>query len=502
MLATILSRFLGYIWKALLSAFFFGTLSDAFLRANTPPNMLYNILTGVLLSALFIPFFTRYLVREEREELWRLTSSLFIVLFIILTALSLLGIVFAPYLTDWLNPTSDASTRALTTQLSQIMFPGLIFLGWAGLTTALLNAQHNFTIPALSVVAFNITLILFILFARPLGVQAAAWGWLVAALVQFVTQVPSLVSHGFRPLIRSLWHPDLKKMAILALPLLVSTAIDQLSPLFEARLTSALIEGSFTALRNAGVLVQLPLGIFAMSISTAIYPTLTGQISQGQWKESKESIRWSIGASSLFILPSAVGLIALSTPIIRVLFQYGEFTALGTSLAALALSLYAPGLFANAVLMVLLRAFYAMQDTLTPVLITLGGLGLQIMLYFVLVGPMGVGGLALAATIAAGFNLILMVIFLRRKIGPLGLTALVPSMGKMLLASVLMGISCYFIDRLLLLFLNPLSLTGRLLETMLSIVCGLIVYTALLYLLKVKELFPLLERAKRRLGIR
>ncbi|MGB9834531.1 MAG: murein biosynthesis integral membrane protein MurJ [bacterium] len=498
MLATILSRFLGYVWKALLSAFFFGSTSDTFFRANTLPNMLYNILVGVLLSALFIPFFTRYLVKEEKEELWRLFSSLFILLFLVLLILSGLGILFAPQLSLWLNPTSNPGTIDLTAKLTQIMFPALLFLGWAGLLTALLNAFQNFTVPALSVVAFNVVLIVLItILAKPFNIFSAAIGWTCAAMAQFLFQVPSLLKQGFRLSLSRLWHPDLKKIAILALPLLISAAIDQLSPFFEARLTSFLEAGSFTALRNAGVLVQLPLGIFAMSITTAIYPTLTEQLATGEMNEAKESIRWSIGASSLFILPSAVGLIALSVPIIRVLYQYGEFTPIGTSLSAYALRLYAPGLFANATLMVLLRAFYAMQDTFTPVLITFGGLALQIALYFALIGPLKVGGLALAATLAAYFNLTLMTLFLRRKIGPLRLETLIPSLSKMLVSATIMGLACYFLDRLMVNFLSPDRVLFRVAEAVIVIGFGLALYLLLLYLLKVKEVIPVFQRIKR-----
>lgn len=498
MLATILSRFLGYVWKALLSAFFYGSASDAFLRANTLPNMLYNILVGVFLSALFIPFFTRYLVKEEKEELWRLFSSLFVVIFLILLILSGLGILFSPSLSLWLNPSSDPETINLTTKLTQIMFPALIFLGWAGLLTSLLNAFQNFTIPAFSVVVFNVILILLIsILAKPFNIFSAAVGWTFASLAQFLFQVPPLLKTGFRFSLKRLWHQDLKKIAILAAPLLVSASIDQLSPFFEARLTSYLEAGSFTALRNAGVLVQLPLGIFAMSITTAIYPTLTSQLARGEMEEAKESIRWSIGASSLFILPSLAGLIALSVPIIRALYQYGEFTATGTSLSSFALTLYAPGLFANATLMVLLRAFYAMQDTLTPVLVTFCGLALQIALYFVLIGPLKVGGLALASTIASYFNLTLMTLLLRKKIGPLGLKALIPSLSKMLVSSLTMGLVCYFLDSLMVNFLNPQRILLRIVETLIVIGFGLIFYLLLLYLFKVKEVVPVFSRIKK-----
>jgi putative peptidoglycan lipid II flippase len=503
MLATVFSRFLGYIWKALLSAFFFGAPSDAFLRANTLPNMFYNILIGALLSALFIPFFTRYIVRGDREELWRLASSLFIVLLVGLSLISLLGVIFAPTLTQWLDPSTDVQTQELTTRLSQIMFPALIFLAWAGLLTALLNSFQNFTLPALAVVSFNAILILFIwLFGRSMGIQAAAWGWAIAGFAQFASQLPGLFPIRFKMYWRSLWHPELKKMAFLALPLLIATAIDQLSPFFEARLTSYLAHGSFTALRNAGVLVQLPLGIFAMSVTTAVYPTLTGQLSSSQHKEAKESILWAIRAISLFILPSAAGLIALSIPITRVLYQYGEFTAFGTSLSAFALSLYAPGLLANATLMVLFRAFYAMQDTLTPVLITFGGLALQIALYFLLIGPLGIGGLALAATVAAFCNMALMILFLRRKIGPLGLRSIFPSLGKMIAAAAVMGGICYLLDRLAVRFLDPNFVVARIAETGILILIGLLIYGLLLYLIRVKEIFPILEKARNLLSFR
>ncbi|MEI6309825.1 MAG: murein biosynthesis integral membrane protein MurJ [bacterium] len=500
MLATVLSRFLGYVWKALLSAFYFGSASDAFLRANTLPNMLYNILIGVLLSALFIPFFTRYLVKGERDQLWRLASALFNILFLILLVISFLGVVFAPTLTSWLNPNSSPEDQILTTQLSQIMFPALVFLGWAGLLTALLNSFQRFTLPALAVVAFNSALILFIYLFRDLGIQAAALGWSIAAGAQFLAQMPGLWGVRFRYDWRIFSHPDLKRMAILALPLLLSATIDQLSPFFEARLTSYLVEGSFTALRNAGVIVQLPLGIFAMSVTTAIYPTLTGQISQKSFTLAKESIRWAITATALFIIPSTIALITLATPITRVLFQYGEVTTAGTGLASIALALYAPGLFANSTLMILFRAFYAMQDTLTPVLVTMAGLALQIGLYFLLIGPLGLGGLALASSLSAFFNLILMTWFLRRKVGPIGIHAIGRSLGKMVAAAAIMGIVCWLLDGLLLRVLDVQRVTGRLLEVGALIITGAFLYGLLLYLFKVKEIVPFLERAKLRLA--
>ena len=452
---TMLSRILGY-FRDNLQATILGAanLSDAFIIAYRIPNLLRRLVGEGALTSAFVPTFSRYLKDRDPEKLWRFANRMFYTLLLILTVITLLGIVFSPQLVKVLAYGFRVSPDKweLTVSLNRLMFPYIFCISLAALASGVLNSFGSFALPAFTPVLLNLSIIFSaLLFSRrfPNPAYAFAWGVLIGGLLQFLVQVPSLVRRGmtFRPEV-SLSDPGVRQVGRLMLPRIFGAGITQINLIVDSQFASLLAAGSVSHLYYAGRVTELTLGIFAISLSTVILPTLSRLAAEGKGEEVRQTLRTALQLIFFICVPAAVGLIALRVPITSILFERGRFDAAATHFTATALAYYAVGLLPFAAVNVLAAAFYAHQDTGTPVKVAFVTFFVHLGLAFWLRGPLQSGGIALSTSISAVLDMVLLFHLFSRRWGPLWGRALGRSLLTTCVASTVLGLSAYAFGRL------------------------------------------------------
>lgn len=454
-LATLLSRVFGFIRDMVVAGFFgAGPATDAFFVAFRIPNLLRRLFAEGSLTIAFIPVFTGYLKRSKKEAV-EFASIAFTLLSIILALVSVAGIVLSPWIVKIMAPGfADApDTYALTVFLTRLMFPYIFFISLVALCMGILNSFRHFAAPALAPVILNICIIAaaFLLkdcFRDP--ILSLAVGVMAGGVLQLAMQFPFLLKVGAR--LRPNFHfnhPGIKRIGILMLPAVFGAAVYQASIFISTILASLLPEGSVSYLYYADRVVQLPLGVFAIAVGTASLPSFSEQVAGGDYTELKRTIAFSLRLILFVTIPAMVALIVLRVPIMSVLFQRGKFDAASTVLTAQALLYYAVGLWAFSCIRVIVSAFYALQDTRTPVKIAVVALLINVIISIALMFPMKHAGLALATSIASAVNVVILAVILKRKVGVFLEKRFWTSVFKTMLASGVMGLSILVVNHTL-----------------------------------------------------
>lgn len=374
-LGNVASRVLGLVREMLLTALFGpGAAVDAFNLAIIVPRGLYDLLIGGHVNSALVPVLSAYAVRENRRDLWDLVNRLLGVVVVTLAGLVLLLEVFAPQVIGLIADREAApEVISLATDLLRVTAPALLFLSLFAVLSGLLYGLRRFTWPAFASTVFNGTIVLVtLLLYRPFGITAVALGWLIGALVQMLLQAPGLRDARLRIVVRgALSHPGLRRIAVLYVPVMGTLALDVLvNRPFSYNLASRTGEGSISYMSWATTLIQFPQGLVAIAISAAILPTLSRQAAaHSALRPFKVTLGQGLRLALVLIIPAAVGLFVLAEPTVALLFERGKFNATDTALTALALRLYLLGLPFAAVDLLLVYAFYARQNTLTPALV-------------------------------------------------------------------------------------------------------------------------------------
>ncbi len=444
MLAYILSRVLGLV-RELVISYQFGTSRDldAYQAAFRIPDLIFQIVAAGAMGAAFIPVFSAYLTRNDEDSAWRMTSTVLNVTFIVMTGAAVLAAVFANQLVPLIAPGFDAEARVLTVTLMRIMLIQAVIAGISGLVTATLHSYQDFLLTSLAPVVYNLSIILAGLFLAPragFGVHGLAIGVAVGGAMHLLIQIPALLQH--RPRYRltiDLHNEGARKVGALMLPRIAGLGALQVNFLANTILASRLAEGSIAALNYAYQLLMLPWGIFANAISTAVFPSLSQEAALDRRDEIQRLLSHALRVILYLTIPAGVGLFVLREPLIRLLFQRGEFTAESTAMTARALMFYAPGLFAIAATEIVTRGFYALSDTRTPVGVGLATVALNIVLSLAFSGVMGHGGLALAYSLANSLEAIVLLIIIRGRLGGLDGGRVLTSVLRVVVASVIMG---------------------------------------------------------------
>lgn len=462
-LGNITSRVLGLAREIVLTNLFGATgASDAFRVAVIVPKALYDLLIGGHVNSAIIPVLSEVIAIKGRDELWRLVSVL-LTLSTALMALLVLGLeIFAPQVIHVVGGGYDDTNLALMTHLLRLTAPALIFLSLFAVLSGTLYALRVFNWPAFAGVVFNASIVIVALvFAPPLQVQAVftspgvvswrsarpaegviifALGWLAGALAQFILQFPGL--RGARLSIR--WrHPAIRRIIALYTPVMFSLILDTLViRTFSYNLASQTGEGSISYMDLSTTLIQFPQGLIATAISIAILPTLSRQaalISDGT--TFRDTLGLGLRLAVTLILPAAVGLFVLAAPIVQLLFEHGAFTTTDTAMTVLALRLYLFGLPFAALDLLLVYAFYARQDTLTPALIGLLSLTIYMIVAIFLFPRYGLFSLMIADSVKHIVHALASAFLLTRKVGGLGDQRLAMTTGKAVLAAGAMGLA-------------------------------------------------------------
>jgi len=424
-LATGISRVFG-LFRDVTIADRFGASGayDAFLVAFFLPHFLRQLLAEGALSTAFIPVFTESLVADKEAN--RFASNVLSILIILFPIIVALGILLAPYYLPFLASGFSEEKLALSIHLARILFPFIALMGFAAVFMGILNAHHRFFAASLAPVLFNLGMISGALFLSSSFSLEPIYGLAVGALLggggQLLFQIPALRSVGFHfhftltPL-----HPGIRQMGRLMIPALLGLAVTQINLLVDNKIASHLGDGGISSLQYAMRLFQLPLGVFAVSIASALLPRFSAALARGEHDLFSVHLKDGISSSTFILLPAMVGLYAIGPDVIRLLFEHGSFSPPDTLRTAHALSYYLVGVLPYGLMYIFTRAFYAIGRTTLPLLASCCAVAANIAFDLLLVGPMREGGLALATSIAGSVNVAILFLFLWRTIHPDGI---------------------------------------------------------------------------------
>ena len=447
MLFYVLSRVLGLLREVIVGARF-GTSAeyDAYLAAFRIPDLLFQLVAGGALASAFIPTFSTYWVKDEQRAAWLLFSrvlNLITLLLVVLAALA--ALVAEPLVRQVLAPGFSPAQDALTASLMRWMLISTVIFGASGLIMGALNATQHFAAPAAAPVVYNLAIIGGALFLAPtMGAYGLAVGVVVGALGHLLVQLPALIRQGVQyRLTFSFVDPGVREVGRLMGPRVLGLLFVQLQFVINTILASQLLPGSLSALNYAWLIMLLPQGVIAQSLATTVFPTLSAQVAAGQMEAFRRTFNQTLRVVLFLSIPAALLLFPLREAIVGVLFQRGEFDAQSTGLVAFALQFFLIGLIAHSALEIVVRAFYAVHDTMTPVTVGMLAMSLNIGLSLLLVGPLSFGGLALANSLATTLELVVLVWFLKRRIGSLGGAAIGSSLARSFLAGGVMLVTVW-----------------------------------------------------------
>ncbi|MBK5275060.1 MAG: murein biosynthesis integral membrane protein MurJ [Desulfuromonadales bacterium] len=504
--ATMLSRIMGMLRDMIVSRLFgAGLATDAFFAAFQIPNMLRRFFAEGALTSAFVPTFSATLNQRGEEDARELVNVCFTLLTVVMAAVTLAGIIFSPWIVGVMFPGFKAvpGKFELTVLLNRIMFPYIFFISLVALCMGILNTLRHFFTPAISTVFLNISMILGALLLRgffDVPITALAIGVLIGGCVQLVLQLPVLWRKGFPfSLNFNFNNPEVRRIALLMLPATFGVGVYYLNITVSAILASLLPQGSVSYLYYAQRLFEFPQGIFTVSVAQAVLPSMSKQAAEGDMAGMKESLAFGLRLTLFITIPAMAGLLACSTPIFSLIFMGGAFDYAKAVNSAQALFYYSLGLSFVAMTRVLAPAFYALKDTRTPVWTALIAFILNVVFSLILMKPLLHGGLALATTLSALANMLLLLWLLRRKIGPFGGRGITRSGTKALIASLPMGAAVYYICQW-----ADWSLSGHKATKMFvlggAVAAGIMVYAALSRLLRSEEALEMSSIIRRKLG--
>jgi putative peptidoglycan lipid II flippase len=504
--ATMLSRVMGMLRDMVVSRLFgAGLATDAFFAAFQIPNMLRRFFAEGALTSAFVPTFSAALSQRGEGYARDLANVCFTLLTIVMAAIALAGIVFSPWIVGVMFPGFMAvpGKFELTVLLNRLMFPYIFFISLVALCMGILNTLRHFFTPAISTVFLNVSMILGALLLRgffQVPITALAMGVLIGGIIQLIMQLPVLWKKGFplRPNF-DFSNPEVRRIALLMLPATFGVGVYYLNITVSAILASLLPQGSVSYLYYAQRLFEFPQGIFTVSVAQAVLPSMSRQAAGGDMAGMKESLAFGLRLTLFITIPAMAGLLVCSTPIFSLLFMGGEFDYAKAVNSAQALFYYSLGLSFVAMTRVLAPAFYALKDTRTPVWTAFIAFLLNVVFSLVLMKPLLHGGLALATTLSALANMLLLLWLLRRKIGPFGGRQIVSCGAKALAASIPMAVVVFYACRWV-----DWSHSGHKFTKLFvlggAIGCGVLVYAAVARLLRSEEALEMIAIIRKKLA--
>ncbi|WP_376795151.1 murein biosynthesis integral membrane protein MurJ [Thermogemmatispora sp.] len=545
--AFVASRVLGLLRSSMFAAVF-GTdpTSGAFYQAFLLPDTIFNIVAGGALSSAFIPVFTRYMVSDRDEKTaWHVANTALTLATTIMLIIALIGFIFANQIVPLYNPNVSPGELSLIITLTRIMLFQAVILGSGVIVSAVLNAQQHFTLYALGTVLYNVGLIVGLLpgmFLALIGhrnsmvaVYCASAGVVLGALLQVGIQIPGLPRVGmrFRPSFD--WrHPGVQQIGRQMIPRIINAAMLSTTTFVDRALILLLgtlvvtgslgqqtLLGFITAYYYGFSLMLLPLGIFGMAISTAAFPTIAEYVARGRLERARSIVMETLRGILFLSIPSSLGLIILALPIIQTLYQHGAFGLESAEITAIPLSMFAIGLAGQAAVEILTRSFYALRDSTTPVIVSVGQFIFKIALGLLLINAFarlwgaawGMGALALSTSVAGLLEATVLLCLIHQRIGGLITRELGVFLSRVLIATGAMGLSVFLVRLLLDFLLNttdptrPMITHGGILQVLVALVklliemaVGVVVYLRAARLLRIEGQIELLGPVRRLLA--
>ncbi len=522
-LCTLLSRVLGLVRDIICASVFGTSLAwDAFVVAFKIPNLFRRLFGEGALSAAFIPVFTEYLETKSRKEAWELVNVTGTLLFIILGSLVVLAeISFSIIPTVF----SLNSKWGLVLNLLTITFPYVLFICMVALAMAVLNSLKHFLIPALAPVALNICWIMGVLFLTPVcgntldsKIFGLAIAILIGGVIQLSMQLPVLKKEGitFKP---SLYfsHPGLKRIMALMLPIIFGLAVVQINVLMDSFIAIAFAKppggaetfsiagiaipypletGAASVLYYGDRLIQFPLGVFGIAVATAVFPFFSTYAARKDWTNFTDTLNQAIRVVLFIGIPASTGLILLRKPLVELFYERNAFTAESTYRTTVVIFYYAIGVWAYCASHVIIRAFYSIQDTKTPVKVGAGMVGLNLVLNLTLIWFLREGGLALATAVSATIQILVLFVLLHKKLNITGHKYIFTSAIKTLVATFFMYITCWIMLKIMPIGNGELMIKS--IRLLIPLTTALVAFFTVSFLLKSEELKYLYTSLRRK----
>ncbi len=489
MLITLLGKVLGLVRDMLLGHNFgVGMASSAFLTASRIPRNFFDVIFASAISASFIPVFNEYLEKKGREEAFRLSNAFITVTALATALMSVLGVFFSGGLTALLADGFDAPTAALCSALLRILFPTVFFTGIAFSLVGILQSLGEFNLPAaLSVISNAVIIVYYVFFCERFGVEGLAAAFLLGWALQAFIQLPALYRRGYRyaPALR---HEGLPKVFTLMLPVMASTWVQPINLTVATRYASHLNGGTATAaLEYANTLDSIVAGVFVLSIANVIFPELSRLSARKEDAAFDESLNAALRGMLFFLVPMSVGLAAMAKPIVRLLYEWKEWTVQSTEMTASALTFLALGMLGYGIQMILSRAYYAAQQGKMPLIAGVVSVGLNVALCALLSPTMGIQGLAIASAVSAVAPAAVLLIALRREHKAIFDKRSALDFGKLLFSALAM-LLFVLAARCVCAYLPGDGVAVRLVTVVLPTFAGVIVYFAAAFLLRAAAL--------------
>jgi len=507
-IAVMCSRVLGLVREQVMAALFgAGTDYDSFVVAFRIPNLLRDLFGEGALSAAFVAVFSDYDTNKGAESTWQLANNVIASISVLVSSITLLGILFAEPLVQLIAPDFGLipGKVELTTKLTMIMFPFLIFVSMSAVIMGILNSKGRFFVPSIASSFFNMgsivggVILAFILprFGQP-AIVGMAIGTLIGGFLQMAGQCPSLLKTGFRfrPLV-DFRDPGLRRVLTLMVPAIIGLGATQINIFVNTNFASSCAEGSVSWLNYAFRLVQFPIGVFGVAVSIATMPVISRYAAMKDFKGIRETYVSALTMGFCLTIPATAGLFLLSETIIRVIFEHGQFTAFDTARTAEALNFYVLGLFAYASVKITVPVFYALDDTKFPVIGSFLAVAANIIMILLTIDGMQHKAIAFSTSCAMFGNFIFLSIVLYRKLSGYSLSYLARGGGKVVFASLVMVGWLLLIQRLS--GGSDLGLASEMALLAFLVLSGAGVYAGVLYASGLPELTILLDKVVLRL---
>lgn len=510
--SSLISRFLGIFRDRILAGQFgAGDTLDVYYAAFRIPDFIFNLIVLGAISAGFIPILTvlikssknkaKNLISEEKnEEAWSFASNLLNILGLFLIIVSTLGIIFAPQLMKLVAPGFDLEKQIVTANLTRIMFLSPLFLGVSSVLGGILQTFKRFFVYSLSPILYNIGIIIGALYLVSIwGVYGLAWGVVLGAFLHMAIQVPMVWKLGFRyKTIFNLKNKEILKLGRMMIPRTMSLGLSQINLLVITIIASTLTAGSLAVFNFANNLQSFPVGIFGISFAIAAFPTLSAVASDN--KKIVKHFSQTTRQVLFFLIPATVLLLTLRAQIVRVVLGTGQFDWEDTVLTINTLSYFSISLFAQALIPLLIRVFYARQNSKTPFFIGLFSAALNVVLSLVFSSSYGVAGLALAFSVSNIFNFIMLWLVLHNELESMDEDKILISTVKFSIAAVACGVMVQGVERVVEPYVNMETFIGIFIQSSLAAGLGLFVYLAVCALFKSEELLHFYNAIKCRIS--
>ncbi len=507
-IATAVSRVAGLV-RDIIAASYFGTTAaaSAFTFAYQIPNLVANLFAQAALSAAFVPVFTELLQQGRKRDAFRLASSLFWIILIVLGAITALMIAFAGFIMPlFTGSTFTTADNALTAGLAQVLFPVVLLLGLTGLFVGILQSFDEFSMPAIAPAVWNIVIIVLLVVLRPhfhsnLGIYSFAIAWLVATIVQFALVASALRRVDFRLQFSIDWRdPRVRQVFTLMLPVTLTLGITNLDLILNSAFGSLVSAQAPSAIDRAFRVYMLPQGVFSVAVSTVLFPTLSRLAINRDPGGMRRTVGNGMRQINLMMIPSAAILMVLATPITRLVFQRGNFTAHSTDLVSTALFWFAVSLPFAGVSLLLTRTFFAVKRPWIPTRLAALNMIVDVIVSVALYKPLGIAGLVIGTAAANVVMTWLQLTRLRRGLrGRLDGRETVVTTIRIIIAAAIMAA----LARGLWMLLDDLlghSLLAQLISVGVALVVAGVVYAKVVLLLRIPEARQIEQLVRGRLG--